>query len=203
MKIIYIKEIYIRGVKPLDNEYYIDKIKVLLNEKRFGHSLRVADEAVRLAECYGVDKEKAYIAGILHDYAKNLSSEEIKAYIINHDMDVENVMLEVPELAHGIVGAKLVKDNLYIVDEDILNSIRYHTTGRVGMTILEKIIYIADYIEPKRNFPGVDDVRDMAYKDIDKTLVMALDNTFKFLIKRHAIIHPLSLRARNYYLRFL
>ena len=187
----------------LDIEYYISNIKNKLNDKRFNHSLRVAKEAKRMAKIFNVNPQIAEVAGILHDYAKNLSSDEIREYLKAMPQLVDETMLEIPELAHGIVGAEIVKDNLYIKDKDILNSISFHTTGRKEMSQLEKIIYIADYIEPKRNFPGVEDVRKMAYKNLDKALLMALDNTIKFLIDRGAVIHPLSIEARNYYLQYL
>lgn len=187
----------------MDIEYYINKVRDKLNNKRFNHSMRVAHEAVKLAKSHEENPLKAEIAGILHDYAKNLSKEELGDYIKQCDINVDDVMLRIPELAHGIVGAHIVKDRLYIEDEDLLNSIRYHTTGRTNMSKLEKIIYIADYIEPMRNFAGVDEVRDMAYIDLDRALLMALDNTIKFLIDRKAVIHPLSLKARNDYLQQL
>lgn len=185
----------------MNNEYYINKIKNKLNVKRFEHSIRTSHEAEKLAECYGLDVDTAKLAGILHDYAKNLNRDELRDAIDDYTIKVDSIMYNNPGLAHGIVGAEIVKDKLQIVDEDLLNSIRYHTTGRIDMSDLEKVIFIADYIEPKRNFPGVNIVRKMAYEDLDRAMLMALENTIMFLIEHKAIIHPLSLEARNHYLQ--
>src|SRR5699024_7094391 len=102
------------------------------------------------------------------------------------------------ELIHGLLGSKIAKHEFGIDDIDILNAIQYHTTGRKAMAPLEKIIFISDYIEPGRSFPGVEPVRKLAYENLDKSIVLAIDQTIKFLINNDRLIHINTIRARNY-----
>ena len=103
-------------------------------------------------------------------------------------------------LMHGLAGSIIAKHIMGIEDEDVLNSISYHTTGRKNMTILEKIIYIADYIEPMRNFPGVDELRKIAYSNLDEALLLSFDNTIKYVITKGQLLHLDTIEARNYIL---
>lgn len=173
-------------------------LKDRVSEKRYKHVLGVCDTAVRMAECYGSNREEAKLAALIHDIAKNMSDAEIvklvssKGYAIN---SVENIN---PQLMHGLAAAIIGEDEIGIQNEDIFNSVRYHTTGREKMSLLEKIIYLADYIEPSRNFPGVDELRELALKDLDAAVLMALENTIKYVIKRGELLHLDTIMARNY-----
>lgn len=180
--------------------YNIEKIKEKLiediGEKRYKHSLRVAQLAQDLAQIYEVDEEKAYIAGLTHDCAKYNEEKYIKK--LNIDISAYNVISLKDPVLHSFIGAEVAKKVYNISDKDILDAIRYHTTGKESMTILEKIIFIADAIEPRRDFEGINNIRDASRKDLDKTMLMLLDSSIIFLISKKAIINPLSFIARNY-----
>ena len=180
-------------------EYLENNLKI----RRFQHSLGVRDTAATLAQIYGEDVEKAKIAGIVHDCAKNMQDEELIKICLEHGMDISDVYKESPQLLHGAVGAIIANELMEIYDKDILNAISYHTTGREEMSLLEKIIYISDYIEPMRNFPGVEAIRDMAFKDLDIALLKAFDNTIKFVINNEELLHPHTILGRNYIIRHL
>lgn len=181
----------------IDLEIIKKELRNKLPHKRYVHSLNVSNTAVKLSEIHNVSKEKAEIAGLLHDYAKYLSKEEACQYIKEFKIEVDEVINLQKELAHGLIGAELVKCKFKIIDLDILNSIRYHTTGRKKMTDLEKIIYLSDYIEPNRKFPGIEEIRVMALTDLNKATLMALDNTIKYIIIKGLLLHNNSVLARN------
>lgn len=172
----------------------------IVNEKiagpRYEHTIRVADTAEKLAVKYGEDVEKTVLAAIFHDYAKLLPINELKKIIADYKLD-SRLLDYHPELWHGPAGAVLVREEIGIDDEDIFNAIRYHTTGRAGMTLLEKIIYIADYIEPGRQFEGLDEVRMLAETDLDEALKKSLGNTIKFLIDKSVPVFPDTFEAYN------
>lgn len=180
-----------------DLEFFKGILKNKLPEKRYNHSLGVCNTAVKLAGIFDVCKDKAAVAGILHDYAKYLSENEARYYVEQFQIEIDEVMDKQIELAHGLIGAELVRRDLAIEDIDILNSIRYHTVGRKNMTNIEKIIYLADYIEPNRNFPGIEEIRKMALYDLDKATLMALNNSINYVISRGLLLHSNSIFARN------
>jgi predicted HD superfamily hydrolase involved in NAD metabolism len=181
----------------MNKEQFKRHVEGLLPEKRFQHTLRVAETAVKLAETYGSDPEKAEIAALLHDLAKYFDLEKMKESVATHS-EIPNDFLHFhPELWHAPVGAVYAREVLNVLDQDILNAITYHTTGREGMSLLEKIIFLADYIEPGRNFPGVEDVRGLAKTDLDKAIAKALKNTIEFLLSHSAPIYPNTIHAYN------
>lgn len=171
-------------------------VKVQLTEKRYVHTLGVAETAVELAICYGVDVEKAELAAIFHDYAKFRSKQEMKQIIIDQNMNQDLLDFQ-SELWHAPVGAYLVEQEAGIIDREILNAIAYHTSGRIGMTLLEKVVYLADYIEPGRSFSGVDEVRELAKQSLDKALLKTVKNTIKFLMKKKQAIYPDTFHMYN------
>ncbi|MCY6371852.1 bis(5'-nucleosyl)-tetraphosphatase (symmetrical) YqeK [Clostridium ganghwense] len=181
-------------------EQIIEYLKENLKERRFKHSLSVRDTAVKLAEIYGVDIEKARIAGLAHDCAKNIKNQEMLNIAEKYGYNINDVCIKSPSLLHGVVGAYISKNIMGIHDESILNAIAYHTTGRKNMSLLEKIIYMADYIEPLRNFPGVEEVRKLTYEDIDEALIVTFNNTIKYIIKNGQLLHSDTIEARNYML---
>lgn len=169
-----------------------------IGEKRYLHSLRVMETGLNLSKVYNVDKEKVKIAAILHDCGKIKEKTKLLKMANDFDMVLDDFMRHNTELIHGPLGAKIAKKKYGIKDKEILGSIKYHTTGKENMTLLEKVIYISDYIEPKRNFPGVEEVRDLAFIDLDKSIIMAMDKTIKFLIHNKKLIHSRTIGARNY-----
>ncbi|MBQ3573904.1 MAG: bis(5'-nucleosyl)-tetraphosphatase (symmetrical) YqeK [Clostridia bacterium] len=181
----------------------VQKMKSYLEErlspKRYNHSLGVADEAVRLAKRYGADEEKAYLAGLVHDSAKEVNPETaIELLEKRYGEKVEAVARCAPKLLHGPLGAHIAKSEFEICDAEILDAVRYHTTAKADMDILTKIIYIADYIEPNRSFDGVDELRKVAYEDIDESIITGIDYTLAELLEAGRVFHPDTVYARNY-----
>lgn len=169
-----------------------------LSEKRYRHSLGVADEAEKLASTYGVDTDKAYLAGLVHDCAKEISPKEMLVLFEDKYGDsADEIMKGMPNLLHGPLGAHLSKDVFGIEDAEIFDAIYYHTTGKADMPMLTKIVYIADYIEPNRSYEGVEDLNALAYKDIDDAIIFGIDFTIESLIKRGQPIHLNTISARN------
>lgn len=175
-------------------------VKEKLPEKRYSHSLRVAETAVKLAEIYDGDKDKAELAGVLHDYCKydDLSS----MYQIVRQCELESDLLSYgSEILHGPVCAAIMEHDYHIEDEEVLLAIKYHTTGRQQMTKTEKLIFIADYIEPGRKTPGVEEIRDMAYNQgsLDKTIYEISKRTVLFLIGKDITVYGATIACLNYY----
>lgn len=175
-------------------------VKEKLPEKRYNHSLRVAETAVKLAEIYDGDKDKAELAGVLHDYCKydDLSS----MYQIVRQCELESDLLSYgSEILHGPVCAAIMEYDYHIEDEEVLLAIKYHTTGRQQMTKTEKLIFIADYIEPGRKTPGVEEIRDMAYNQgsLDKTIYEISKRTVLFLIGKDITVYGATIACLNYY----
>lgn|SRR5690606_34388697 len=180
----------------MKREEAIGIVKKYLPEKRLQHTLRVADTAALLADKYFADKEKAVLAAIFHDYCKYRPLEEMKRCIIESDLPKD--LLEYhPELWHGPVAAVLIAREHGIQDREIRLAIQYHTTGRAHMSLLEMIVFLADYIEPGRNFPGVEEVRAMAEKDIIQACYQASKNTIQHLMRKGEPIYPDTFYAYN------
>lgn len=180
-----------------NNQEIKKQVEQILPEKRYEHTLRVVNTAIHLAEKFGENKEKVECAALLHDVAKYFEPEEMKTIILR-DADIPNDYLQFHmSLWHAPVGAVYAKEAFQIMDQDILNAISYHTTGRNGMSLLEKIVFLADYIEPGRSFPGVELVRESAEEDLDKSIAMSLKNTIEFLASRSKQIYPNTIHAYN------
>lgn len=180
----------------MDREQLLDAVRRELTESRFAHTIRVAETAGILAKRFGADEEKVDIAAILHDYSKCWPQETLYEWIVTHKLRDDLLQHAVP-LWHAFVGAEAVRERLGIADEVILNAIRYHTSGRPHMTLEEKVVWLADYIEPGREFPGVRDVRELAEYDLNGALLRGLDNTIMKLIERGQAVYPLTIEARN------
>lgn len=179
-------------------EEIIDYLKDNLKESRYIHTMGVVQCAIKLAKLNNIDPKRAEIAALIHDAAKYMDIEKQKKIIKDYGYDIDEVMEESPQLLHGFTASILGKDMMGIEDEELLSSVRYHTTGKKIMTTLEKIIYIADYIEPNRNFPGVEDLRKITFDNLDEGVLQGLSNSIIYVVKNGNMIHPLSLEARNY-----
>ena len=175
-------------------------IKENLIEERYAHSLGVAETAKRLAALNGISEEKAEIAGLAHDVAKNLSKSRMKEMMEENNIMISLVEEKNPNLWHSIIAPIEAKEKLGIVDEEILDAIRWHTTGKEDMSILTKIIYISDMIEPSRNFDGIEDIRKFTLEDLDKGVYYGLTHSIEFLLIKNLLIDENSMRARNYFL---
>lgn len=158
------------------------KLEKMLDEKRFIHSKNVAKESYNLACHYGENYEKAYYAGLFHDCAKKLDYDA-QINIINkyNDYELMENELSYPKVIHALTGALIAKYEFGISDTEILNAIRYHTLGSVKMSTLDKIVYIADLISEDRIYKGVEILRDMAYNNIDKAILMSIENTLNYI----------------------
>lgn len=174
-----------------------DTLRKYLDDRRYMHSIEVMNLSMELAEKYGEDIYRAQVAGLLHDCAKCLSYDKMVEKSIEYNADVDDLMLAGGVLLHGPVGARMARYIFGIDDFDVLMAIKYHSTGRKDMTMLDKIIYIADYIEPGRAFSGINKVRKMVYIDIDRAVLMAIDNTLDYILAEGKLIHPYTIDARN------
>lgn len=169
------------------------KLRIELDEKRYKHSISVADEARRLADLYGADKEKAYLAGLIHDCAKCVPySDAVKT-----GCELDRETLACPGVVHAPVGAYIAEHEYGITDTEVLDAIRYHTVARESMTMLDKIIYLADITEPYRDFEGVENLRKLCNEDIDLAFCEALRRSLLFNIEKGNIMHPNTLYAWN------
>ena len=179
-----------------------DKLKEMLPEKRLKHSRSVSQCAVKLSKIYDCDIEKAKIAGLIHDCAKYFNDEQVEYSIEKFNIKLDPLEENNLALSHSIIGSYIIKDVFNIEEEDIINAVKYHTTGRENMTLLEKIIYMADLIEDGRKFPLVDELRELTYGGkLDEALLLSFNNTIKYVIERNQLIHPRTVSARNYLLK--
>lgn len=174
-----------------------EELKNRLDEKRYLHSLGVANLATELAKRFGENPDKAYIAGILHDCAKNIPEDEAKKLCEEFKIELNEVEKRNPALIHAPLGAEIAKRDFGVLDTDIYNAIKNHTVGREGMSILEKIIYVADMAEESRSFYGVVDIREALLEDLDKAVLMALKFSLKFNLERGNLIHTATIDAYN------
>lgn len=175
-------------------------LQLNLSEGRMKHSLGVSETAVALATKYGENIDSARIAGLIHDCAKNMTHEQLIKMASEHEIHIDEIYINNPSILHGLVGSLIAREVMEIQDEDILMAIRYHTTGRKNMSILEKIIYIADYIEPLRKFEGVEQLRTLSYISLDEAVLQSLENTIIYVISRKELLHIDTIDARNYIL---
>ncbi len=175
-------------------------LKSNLKENRYIHTLGVADTAKKLAKLNGISEEKAEIAGLAHDVAKNLSKDKIKEMMQENNIVLSDVEENNPNLWHSIVGSIEAKNKLGIEDEEILDAIRWHTTGKINMSILTKIIYIADMIEPGRDFEGIESLRKITFRNLDEGVYYGLNSSIEILLEKNLLIDENTIRARNYFL---
>ena len=181
----------------MDNPDYKKIIRELMGDYRYEHSVNVADEAVALAELYGGDAEKAYTAGILHDVTKELPNDKQLQIINDGGIILDDVQKQAPKLWHAISGSVYIQTELGITDSDIINAIRYHTTGRANMSLLEKIIYIADYTAKGRDYNGVEVMRELSRKSLEDAMIFSYQFTINKLSSLESAIHPDEIYGYN------
>ena len=184
-----LKHLTIPQLRPIALSY--------LKAKRCAHVLGTAATAVKLAEKYGADAHRAEVAGLLHDCTKKLSMAEQLALCERYGIVLDELEKKALKLLHAKTGAALARD-VFGVDDEIYNAILWHTTGKPGMTVLEKVIYLADFIEPTRDFPGVDTLRRTVWEDLDRGLLMGLEMTVEEMQEMGSPIHVNTLTARDY-----
>ena len=182
----------------MDREALMQAVQMRMSERRFKHVWGVEETAIALAEQFGESPEKASIAALTHDYAKERSDEEFQLAIERGKYENKTELLKYGNaIWHGLVGAEFVARELNISDEEILNAIRLHTTGAAEMTLLDKIIYVADYIEPGRSFPGVEDARVIALRDLDQAVAFETKHTLAHLIEAENPVYPKTIETYN------
>jgi predicted HD superfamily hydrolase involved in NAD metabolism len=180
----------------MKREELLEAVQREIPGKRWEHTLGVMDTAVKLAKRYGADPVKADLAALLHDYCKAWPVDKQAAVIRDNGLPQDLLDYD-KELWHAHAGAWVAEHQLGIEDKEVLDAIRYHTSGRVGMTLLDKIVCLADYIEPGRDFPGVHNIREIAEHSLEKALIAGFDSTIQFLLSQHKKIYPMTLMARN------
>lgn len=179
----------------------IKKLKDTQKKRRFEHTLGVADEAVRLADKFGVDKEKARLTALLHDCAKNLDEKSGEDFVLlceKYGVIPDAYAMKERALIHAFLGAAVAKAEYGVEDKEILKAIYFHTTARANMSPLEKLIYIADMTEPGRTIPQSEEIRALVEKDVDEALIYAIGCSIKHVIKKGTLVHPDSIHALNY-----
>lgn len=183
----------------MDIQQIKEKVQQNLSEKRYMHTLRVSELAKQLAEQFGVEVDQVEKAALIHDYLKETPNEQLHQYIASAN-DPAQVLNAHPILWHGPAVAEIATDTFGITDQSIIEAVRYHTTGRPHMNAVEEIVFIADYMEPARSFPGIEDVRNAAEESIEQGIAIALGNTITHLVSQRAKIHPLTFKAYNAYI---
>ena len=178
-------------------EEYLSKT---LSEKRYVHSINTARYAEKLAAIYGYDGKKAYLAGLVHDCTREMDMKLQHQLLAALNIRVDELSYNTRELIHAYTAEYVIKNEFHIYDEEIIAATKFHTTGKEAMTLLEKIIFLADVIEPSRSFPGVDYIRRLAEKNLNEALIEAFDSSIRFLLGKRSLIHPNTFLARNYVL---
>ena len=187
---------YQKHYYPGTRDELVTRLREQLSDFRFEHVVRVEHTAVKLASRYGVDEEKASVAGLVHDYAKECSDEQFKAVIQSEHLD--------PDLLnwgnfiwHGEVGARIIRRDLGITDQEILDAVRFHTVGAPHMTPLQQLTYVADFIEPGRDFPDVATARAVAQTSLEQAVVYETKHTLTYLMANDRPIYPAAIATYN------
>lgn len=184
-----------------DIEYLTSVIRKRLSDYRFHHSVCVSECAAKLAKCYGADEEKARVAGILHDAMKEASADEQLEVIEKAGMKISDFEKNQLKFYHQISGSAFAKVELGITDEEILGAIRYHTTGKADMSLMEQIIYLADFISDDRDYDDIDNIRKEAEKGKEYGMLYATAYTIKSVVKKGKFLHPDTVNAYNWLLK--
>ncbi|MDP4098106.1 bis(5'-nucleosyl)-tetraphosphatase (symmetrical) YqeK [Paenibacillus sp. P96] len=178
-------------------EKLIEIVSGQMPEKRWQHTLGVMHTATQLAEKYGADPVKADLAAILHDVAKYWPVQEMKDVIEESGESNKELLQHDKQLWHAEVGFIVARRDYAVEDSEVLNAIRWHTSGRENMSLLDKVVCLADYMEPGRDFPGVNNIRELAQHSLEEALVAGFDSTISLLLTQRKIIYPLTVLSRN------
>lgn len=189
---------YSNEYTSFSRQQLVAKVKSQLSQQRFDHVIRVEKTALELAERYHVDPQKVSIAALLHDYAKELKQETMRDKVISENLNLEMLNFG-GAICHGPVGAVFAQKEFNIQDQDILNAIRHHTCGSQQMSELEKVIFIADYIEPERQAPTAPVARAYAKESLNKALAYIITQEILYLIDRGIAVYPATIETYNAY----
>ncbi len=189
-------------MKTLDMHKIRKQLVKTLDSKRFEHTQGVAYTSAALAMRYGEDIQRAELAGLLHDCAKCLDNDKKIQICKKHNIEISEAEQRNPFLLHAKVGGFLAKSKYKVDDEEIIDAILYHTTGRPGMSLLEKIVYIADYIEPGRDHaPNLNEIRRLCFQDLDEALLKILEDILVHLKESKKEIDPMTQMTYEFYKR--
>lgn len=188
--------------KYVDYDKYEELLKRRLSKKRFQHSMNVAEESFRLAERYGADKQRCYLAGMLHDIMKEDLPEKQKQYMLESGLSPDPAEIAAKSLWHGIAGGYYIREELGIDDEEIISAVRYHTVGCARMSLMEEIVFLADMISEDRHYKDIDKMRKYCYEDIDLAMSVALIYLISSVCGRCSAFPLSTFEAYNYYLKF-
>ena len=190
---------YNKIANGFDRDKVVNRMQEQLSDFRYNHCLRVEKEARGLAADNDVDVERAGLAGLLHDYCKERSDGEFIQAIKKYNLD-RDLLNYGNAIWHGIVGAEIIKDELGVYDEDVLNAIRRHTVGSTHMTGVDQCVFIADFIEPARDFPGINEARKYAEKSLDAGTTFELKHSVQHLVSKNRSIYPATFESYNYWI---
>jgi len=175
-----------------------EKLRGKQSPKLYRHSIAVAEMSIRLAKIYRIDEKQALLAGLLHDYAKEMPKKELIVYAKSRNIAIDFVQQKQPGLLHGIVSAHIAKIEFEINDTEILHAIEIHSTGSTNMSLLDKILYISDSAEPDRDYDGVEMIRDLVFNsELDSALLVAMKIKLIYVIEKKIMLHPDSIGAWN------
>ncbi|QSO49924.1 bis(5'-nucleosyl)-tetraphosphatase (symmetrical) YqeK [Alicyclobacillus mengziensis] len=184
-----------KGSLDVTEQSIIDRVKEALSPARFMHTQGVVDTAANLAGRYGADVRWTRLGAWVHDIAREWPYQQLEQYA--EQIEIPSGFALIPNLLHGPIAASIFRDWFGPDHADVENAIRYHTTGRPGMSKMEMILCLADAIEPSRKYPGVERIRELAERDLGEALAESLDSTIRYLLDRHEPIFPLTVMARN------
>jgi len=184
----------------ISDQQIIEIIKQKLSNHRFQHSLGVAKAARDLASKYGLDPNLAYTTGLLHDYAKGISGQELLRIAEENGLIEDAIERKLPDLLHAPVGAFLLSKDLNLTDKVMLQAVRLHTMGALEMSELDKIIFLADMIEPGRDYPGLQRLQCLTERNLDQAMLYAMESTIRYCIDQGRLLHPRTIEVRNHFL---
>ena len=176
------------------------RVSQWMGKKRFKHTLGVVESATQLAKLYNVDVEKARLAALLHDCAKEMPLKEMQDLVKENNYKADEELLANGNLLHGLAGMIRAKLEFSITDSEVLEAIRVHTTGKVGMSTLDKVIFLADYIEPnRREIPGLSKIRQIVFQNIDQAICLSSERTIRYLEDNGNKIDPMTIKTYEFY----
>jgi len=179
-----------------------EKLEEILTPKRYEHSIGVMETAAKMAEHYGVDVQKAKIAGLLHDCAKDIDKSIMVDLCEELGIPLDDIKREQRSLIHADLGAGLLEPEFGVTDPEIISAVKHHTLGRENMTELEKILYLADIIEPNRApYPELEELRRLSMIDLDCAMLCACERSIQYVERKHKTLHSQTLATQQYFLK--
>lgn len=184
-----------------DIEFLKEELKQKVNEKRYMHSLGVMKMCEKLAKIYDGDIERAKLVGLMHDLAKDMSNEDKLSYVVENNIFCTDVEKRIIDILHGKISADICKKK-YGFDDEMCMAISVHTSGKEDMTLLQKILFVADKTDETRKYDSAEELRNIAYIDLDKAIIKNIDDTLGIIIQGNKLMTEDSIKTRNYLLMY-